>query len=68
MKSIYTQFLNDWFNAGGQLLMHFADISGYSGSGGWFGALEHVAQPREQAPKFDVLMTFIENNRNRITP
>jgi hypothetical protein len=68
MKSIYTQFLNDWFNAGGHLLMNFTDISGYSGSGGWFGSLEHVAQAREQAPKFDALMTFIENNRNLITP
>jgi hypothetical protein len=68
MKSIYTEFLNGWFDAGGHLLMHFTDISGYSGSGGWFGSLEHVAQPREQAPKFDALMTFIENNRNRIVP
>jgi hypothetical protein len=68
MKALYTQFLNDWFSAGAQLLVHFSDISGYSESGGWFGSMEHVAQPRSEAPKHDALMTFIENNRNRITP
>jgi hypothetical protein len=68
MKALYTQFLNDWFSAGAQLLVHFSDVSGYSESGGWFGSMEYLAQPRNEVPKYDALMTFIENNRNRITP
>jgi hypothetical protein len=68
MKTLYTQFLNDWFNAGGDLMMHFTDVQSYSETAGWFGSLEYVAQPRAEAPKYDGLMSFIENNRNRITP
>jgi hypothetical protein len=68
MKLLYTQFLEDWFVAGGQLLMHFTDVQNYSAQAGWFGSLEYVAQTRAQAPKYDALSTFIENNRNRITP
>jgi hypothetical protein len=68
MKAVYTEFLNDWFNAGGHLMMHFTDVAAYSATGGYYGSLEYVAQPRAQAPKYDGLMSFIENNRNRITP
>jgi hypothetical protein len=68
MKSLYTQFLNNWFSAGGQLMMHFTDVTQYTEAGGWFGASEYVNQPRAQAPKYDALMTFIEGNRNLINP
>jgi hypothetical protein len=68
MKLLYTQFLEDWFVAGGQVLMHLTDVFPYSAQAGWFGSLEYVAQTRAQAPKYDGLMSFIENNRNRITP
>jgi hypothetical protein len=66
MKAVQAQLLNDWFSGGGQLMMHFTDVANYSPQGGWFGSLEYVTQPREQAPKFDALMTFIDSNRNRI--
>jgi hypothetical protein len=68
MKTLYTEYLNDWFNAGGNVLMHFIDVARYSETGGWYGSLEYVAQTRAEAPKYDGLMSFIENNRNRITP
>jgi hypothetical protein len=68
MKTLYTEFLNSWFNAGGHLMMHFTDIASYSAAGGWFGSLEYLAQPRAEAPKYDGLMSFIDNNPNRITP
>jgi hypothetical protein len=68
MKVLYTQFLEDWFVAGGQVMMHLADVYPYSARAGWFGSLEYVAQTRAQAPKYDALSSFIENNRNRITP
>ena len=68
MKTLYAEFLNNWFNAGAQLMVHFTDVGSYSEAAGWFGSLEYVAQPRAEAPKYDGLMTFIENNRNRIVP
>ncbi len=68
MKLLYTQYLTDWFAAGGGLFMHLGDVSSYSARAGWFGSLEYLYQPRAQAPKYDALMSFIDNNRNLITP
>ena len=68
MKALYTEFLEDWFVAGGQVMVHLTDVFPYSAQAGWFGSLEYVEQTRAQAPKFDALSSFIENNRNRITP
>jgi hypothetical protein len=67
MKAIYAQYLNDWYGGQGNLMMHFVDVARYS-EFGWFGALEYVSQPREQAPKFDALMSFIDANRNLLGP
>jgi hypothetical protein len=61
VKQIYLTYLNRWKQGGGQLFMHFNDVSRYTKWGRW-GALEYVAQPRTNAPKFDALQTFIEQN------
>jgi hypothetical protein len=68
MKAIYTEYLAGWFSNGGHLMMHFVDAESYSERAGWFGSLEYLYQPRSQAPKYDALMSFIDANRNRITP
>ncbi len=61
MRSVYTRYLSDWRQAGGQLFVHLSSCGGWSKWGRW-GALEHLDQPRAAAPKFDALQTFIETN------
>lgn len=59
MGSLYSRYLNDWAEAGGGLFMHLLDCGSFEGAGNW-GALEHLAQPRSEAPKFDALRRFME--------
>jgi len=61
IKQLYLDYLAIWKREGGELFVHFNDVSRYAKSGRW-GALEYVAQPRSEAPKFDALQTFIEQN------
>jgi hypothetical protein len=61
IKQLYLDYLAIWKREGGELFVHFNDVSRYTKSGRW-GALEYVAQPRSESPKFDALMTFIEQN------
>jgi hypothetical protein len=61
MGELYLDYLAEWKRAGGTLFVHFDDIGRYTKWGRW-GALEYVAQPRSEAPKFDALQTFIERN------
>lgn len=59
MKQLYLDYLSIWKGSGGELFVHFNDVTRYTKSGRW-GALEYIAQPRAEAPKFDALQTFIE--------
>lgn len=61
IKQLYLDYLAIWKREGGELFVHFNDVSRYTKWGRW-GALEYVAQPRSESPKFDALMTFIELN------
>jgi hypothetical protein len=61
VKQIYLDYLAGWKQAGGELFVHFNDVSRYTKRGRW-GALEYIAQPRVDSPKFDALRTFIEHN------
>lgn len=61
IRQLYLDYLALWKREGGELFMHFNDVSRYTKSGRW-GALEYVAQPRSESPKFDALMSFIEAN------
>ena len=61
IKQLYLDYLAIWKREGGELFVHFNDVSRYTKSGRW-GALEYVAQPRNDSPKFDALQTFIEQN------
>jgi hypothetical protein len=61
IKQLYLDYLVIWKREGGELFVHFNDVSRYTKSGRW-GALEYVAQPRSESPKFDALQTFIEQN------
>jgi hypothetical protein len=61
IKQLYLDYLAIWKREGGELFVHFNDVSRYTKWGRW-GALEYVAQPRVESPKFDALQTFIEQN------
>jgi hypothetical protein len=61
IKQVYLDYLAGWKQAGGELFVHFSDVSRYTKWGRW-GALEYIAQPRASAPKFDAIETFIEQN------
>jgi hypothetical protein len=60
-KALYLNYLAGWRQNGGELFMHFNDVSRFDKWGRW-GALEYIAQPRQEAPKFDAIQTFIEHN------
>ena len=59
MGELYATYLQGWRAAGGELLAHYTHTGGCSRYGCW-GSLEHLAQPRPEAPKFDALQSFIE--------
>lgn len=61
MGSLYTAYFDGWRTAGGRLFCHFVNAGGWSKYGRW-GALEYGTQPRAAAPKFDALMTWIDDN------
>jgi len=61
IKQMYLDYLAGWKQAGGELFVHFNDVSRYTKWGRW-GALEYIAQPRMDSPKFDAIQTFIEQN------
>jgi hypothetical protein len=61
MKQTYLNYLGMWKTQGGQLYNHFVNSGNWSSFGRW-GALEYLAQPRREAPKFDALQTFIRQN------
>ena len=61
IKQLYLDYLALWKAAGGQLFVHYTDVNRYTKFGS-FGSLERVDQLRADAPKFDALQTFIEQN------
>ncbi len=60
MGALYSRYLKDWAEAGGGLFMHLLDCGLFKNDGNW-GALEYLAQPRADAPKYDALRRFMED-------
>ncbi len=61
MGAAYTAYLDGWRAAGGHILAHFVNCGRWSKWGRW-GALEWIAQPRAESPKYDALQTFIADH------
>ncbi len=61
IKPLYKELYRGWKHIGGTLFVHYASPSLYSKWGSW-GIKEYLYEPREQAPKYDVTLEFIENN------
>jgi hypothetical protein len=56
---IYLIYLRAWQNVGGGLFVAFTDAAQPSMFGSW-GALEYITQDPADAPKYQALMTFID--------
>jgi hypothetical protein len=62
MKNIYQQYFDNWFGQGGNMFVHFEDVRLPGTAVGPFSSMDYYDQPRSQAPKYDALMTFIEDS------
>lgn len=58
MGEIYQEYLQEWFDRGGDLFVNFNDIGQPTKHGSW-GTLESVYQ--DSSPKFDAIIDFIKN-------
>ena len=61
MGKIYRDYLEQWFNTGGDLFINFNNIETISKWGSW-GALESLYQ--QGSPKYDAIIDFIQNANN----
>ncbi|WPF89304.1 cadherin-like domain-containing protein [Cyanobacterium aponinum AL20118] len=61
MGEIYEQLMTQWRNMGGDLFMHFNDVSPSSKYGSW-GLLESTYQ--DSSPKYDTIMNLINTPTN----
>jgi hypothetical protein len=61
MRDLYLDYFEGWRTAGGGWINHFVNCDKPSKWGRW-GALEYVRQPRDEAPKYDALLTFVERH------
>jgi hypothetical protein len=59
MGDLYTKFLNEWKNRGGQQFMLFTSPQSFNRYG-FFGIKEYINQPRAEAPKYNAAMSFQE--------
>ena len=57
MTALYAQYLANWVAAGGDMFVHYSDVTSYTKYGSW-GALEYQDQDPNTAPKYQALMTF----------
>jgi hypothetical protein len=57
MTALYAQYLQNWVAAGGDLFVHFSDVTAFTKWGAW-GALEYQGQDPNTAPKYRALVTF----------
>lgn len=62
MGELYLDYLMQWDELGGGLFVNFSHIESPSRWGSW-GVLEYQTQPRSDAPKYDALMTYLEQSR-----
>lgn len=63
MGELYTQLLEGWKAAGGELFMAFSSPRTCQWFGCW-GLKEHIRQPRETAYKYNAVLNFIDAHRD----
>ncbi len=61
MKQLYLEYLSGWKDASGTMMAMFSSMGRYSKWGSW-GLMEYHAQPASEAPKYQAVIEFLENN------
>jgi hypothetical protein len=61
MRDLYLEYYGLWKSNGGDTLVQYADVGGWSQWGFW-GSLEYVTQDSSTAPKYRGLIDFIAAN------
>ena len=61
MRQLYLEYLSCWKDAGGTMMAIFSSMGRYSKWGSW-GLMEYHGQPVAEAPKYQAVLEFIENN------
>ncbi len=61
MGALYLDYLDGWRRNGGALAAIFSSMGTYSKWGSW-GLLEYHGQPVEEAPKYQAVLEFLDNN------
>lgn len=62
MYDAYIMYFDAWKEIGGDLFATFASTASYGRSGMW-GWKEAPSETREEAPKYDAILTWNDNNR-----
>lgn len=57
MTTVYAQYLNNWVTAGGDMFVHYSDVTAFTRYGSW-GSLEYQDQDPATAPKYQALVSF----------
>lgn len=60
MGDLYKAYLKEWEKAGGKLFVQFSAPRIYSWYGSW-GVKEYISQARSEAPKYDAILSYMEN-------
>ncbi|MGV6858429.1 MAG: hypothetical protein ACWA5X_05590 [bacterium] len=61
MRTLYERYFNEWKKAGGKLFVYYSAPSKSTKWGRW-GITESLYEPRDEAPKYDAVLDFIEHN------
>ena len=59
MGELYKKYLNEWEKAGGKMFVQFSAPRIFSWYGSW-GIKEYISQPRSEAPKYDAILSYME--------
>ncbi|HEX4873246.1 MAG TPA: Calx-beta domain-containing protein [Nevskiaceae bacterium] len=59
MGEVYRIYLDNWRGRSDEIFFHLLHVEPWSAFGRW-GSKEFLSQPREDSPKFDALMDYIE--------
>lgn len=61
MKQIYLDYLMAWKDSGGTMMAIFSSVGKFSKWGSW-GLMEYHNQPINEAPKYEAVLDFLQNN------
>jgi len=61
MKQLYLDYLAGWKQSGGTMMAIFSSTGRYSKWGSW-GIMEYHGQPVAEAPKYQAVLEFLEEN------